>query len=451
MNPQTPLQQALVWALPLYEMARMRAATSPLISPVHGPAPDGQRWSNVFTHARKLLNPGNSRVVTPNNDTLYTNAWLDLSDGPLVMTVPDVGDRYYVLGFLDFFTNPFAHVGTRLTGSGARSFFITGSNWQGEVPEAFRAAGAHIQSGSNWVWIIGRIYVSGKADLPAVHALQDQFDLRAADGSAAQAPKAFTPSMVMGAEMTGAEFLKQVNLALLDSPPPAAEAAALAQWAALGFGAGLQATPAQAAAVEAQLPQVKAMLLEASLSEPRPSSSTALAAASVDRTWQNMPLVQGHFGSQHQLRARVALQYIGMLETAEAMYPMARSDASGQPLHGQHRYQLRFAPDRFPPVNAFWSLTMYDSGDCMLVTNAIDRYAIGDRTQGLHMDADGGLTLHLSHQEPADATARANWLPAPAGEFYLCLRAYLPKPEMVAGRYQLPGVQRVHREAKALG
>ena len=108
--PKDTLTETLVYAWPLYEMARMRAATSPLRLPDGRTAPEGLRWCNVFTHARKLLKAGTSRVVTPNNDTLYTNAWLDLSDGPLVMNVPDTAGRYYVLGFLDFFTNPFAHV-----------------------------------------------------------------------------------------------------------------------------------------------------------------------------------------------------------------------------------------------------------------------------------------------------------------------------------------------------
>ncbi|WP_335583033.1 DUF1214 domain-containing protein [Comamonas serinivorans] len=111
---------------------------------------------------------------------------------------------------------------------------------------------------------------------------------------------------------------------------------------------------------------------------------------------------------------------------------------------------MRFAPGQLPPVHAFWSLTMYDSRDCMLVPNAIDRYAIGDRTPGLVPDEDGGLSLHIAQREPTDPHARANWLPAPAGDFYLCLRAYLPKPEMTTGRYQLPAVQRITAAAEAL-
>ena len=436
--PKDTLTEALVYAWPLYEMARMRAATSPLRLPDGRTAPAGQRWCNVFTHARKLLKAGTSRVVTPNNDTLYTNAWLDLSDGPLVMNVPDTAGRYYVLGFLDFFTNPFAHVGQRLTGTAARRFLITGPDWQGELPAEFAAPGAHIQSPTNGVWIIGRILVDGEHDLPQVHALQDQFLLQplASAQAEVQAPKAFDPQADPKAPLAGAEFLTQVNRALANNPAPVGDAALLARAASVGVGPGLLPTPAQIAAVDEALPGVKGLLRQGGI-------GAKANAAAPERAWVNTPLVTGSFGEQHLLRARVALQYIGMLESAEAMYPMARTDSQGDTLNGQHAYQLRFAPGQLPPVNSFWSLTLYDSRDCMLVPNDIDRYAIGDRTPGLVRDADGGLTLHMAQQAPRDAGTHANWLPAPAGDFYVCLRAYLPKPEMVAGRYQLPALERL--------
>ncbi|MBL8337975.1 MAG: DUF1254 domain-containing protein, partial [Rhodoferax sp.] len=151
--------QAAVYAWPLYEMRRMRAATAVRKADGLGFAggdPDSpMRWCNHFIHTRSLLRAGTSRVVMPNNDTLYANAWLDLSHGPLVIDVPDMGDRYYVLGFLDFFTNPFAHVGTRTTGQRAGQVLVTGPDWQGEVPVSFRAPGRHLRSGTRWVWIIG--------------------------------------------------------------------------------------------------------------------------------------------------------------------------------------------------------------------------------------------------------------------------------------------------------
>ena len=169
---RTLAEEAVVYAFPLHEMSRMRAATSPQRTDIAGEAPKPHRWCNVFTHARQLLGAGKSRVVTPNNDTLYTNAWLDLGDGPLVIDVPDTAGRYYVLGLLDFYTNPFAHIGQRLTGTAARSFLVTPPGWRGEVPAAFREAGAHIEAPTRWLWVIGRILVDGPDDVPAVNALR---------------------------------------------------------------------------------------------------------------------------------------------------------------------------------------------------------------------------------------------------------------------------------------
>lgn len=427
---QALAEEAVVYAYPLYEMCRMRAATSPQRTDAAGEAPKPLRWCNVFTHARQLLGAGKSRVVTPNNDTLYTNAWLDLGEGPLVIDVPDTAGRYYVLGLLDFFTNPFAHLGQRLTGTAARAFVVTPPGWRGTLPAAFDAPGARIEAPTRWLWIIGRLLVDGPQDVPAVNALQDGFRVRTlADWEAGRAsvPRAFDPACDPKAPLTAAHFAAQVNAALRDDAPPADDAAQLARYASLGIGPGAGALDdSQRAALQAALDTVLPRLREA-------QSGRTTASG-----WVQMPLVEGSFGDDHLARALIALKYIGMLESREATYPMAWHDAAGEPLTGQRRYTLRFAPDALPPVDAFWSLTMYDTRDYMLVDNPIDRYAVGDRTPGLRRDADGGLTLHIQHARPEGEAARANWLPAPEGSFYLCLRAYVPRAELLDGRYQLP-------------
>lgn len=435
----TLAEEAVVYAFPLYEMSRMRAATSPQRTDNAGEAPKPQRWCNVFTHARQLLGAGKSRVVTPNNDTLYTNAWLDLGDGPLVIDVPDTAGRYYVLGLLDFYTNPFAHIGQRLTGTGARSFLITPPGWRGELPAAFREAGAHIEAPTRWLWIIGRILVDGLQDVPAVNALQDGFLVRTlGDWQAGKPskPKPFDPACDSKAPLTAEHFAAQVNRALRENPPPARDAGLIARFAALGLG------PDAGALDEAQ----RAVLQDA-LDAVLPRLRNAQSGATTSTGWAQMPLVEGSFGDDHMARALVALKYIGMLESREATYPLAWHDASGRKLHGSGRYTLRFAPGAMPPVEAFWSLTMYDSRDYMLVDNPIDRYAIGDRTPALRHDADGGLTLHIQHARPDGEAAQANWLPAPEGDFYLCLRAYVPRAEMLDGRYALPALVRTGEAA----
>ncbi len=437
---RTLAEEAVVYAFPLHEMSRMRAATSPPRTDIAGEAPKPHRWCNVFTHARQLLGAGKSRVVTPNNDTLYTNAWLDLGNGPLVIDVPDTAGRYYVLGLLDFYTNPFAHIGQRLTGTAARSFLVTPPGWRGEVPAAFREAGAHIEAPTRWLWVIGRILVDGPDDVPAVNALQEGFVVRTLGdwqaGKTSSMPKPFDPACDPKAPLSAEHFAAQVNRALRENPPPARDAALLARFAPLGLGPDADA-----------LDEAQRTVLQDALDTVLPRLRKAQSGATTSSGWVQMPLVEGSFGDDHLARALVALKYIGMLESREATYPLAWHDASGRKLDGSGCYTLRFAPGNLPPVDAFWSLTMYDSRDYMLVGNPIDRYAIGDRTPALRHDADGGLTLYIQHARPEGEAAQANWLPAPEGDFYLCLRAYVPRAEMLDGRYALPALVRTGEAA----
>ena len=432
---QALAQEAVLYAWPLYEMARMRAATSPKRTEAGAQAPEGQRWCNTFVHARQLLRAGGSRVVTPNNDTLYTNTWLDLGAGPLVIDVPDTAGRYYVLGLLDFYTNPFAHIGQRLTGTAARSFVITPPGWQGQLPAALDAPGARIEAPTRWLWVIGRILVDGPQDVAAVNHLQDGFAVRPlADWVMGRlaAPLAFDPGFDPKTPLTADHFAAQVNAALRENPPPPAQASDVAHLSATGIGPGAgPLDAAQRAALQAALDGVLPQLRGAQIGQQQASG------------WSCLPLIEGHFGRDYRMRAAIALKYIGMLESREATYPMAWHDAQGRALDGTHRYRLRFAPDALPPVDAFWSITLYDARDYMLVDNPIDRYAIGDRTPGLRPDADGGLTLHIQHDQPAAADEQANWLPAPMGNFYLCLRAYVPREELLDGRYEVPPISRL--------
>lgn len=437
MNRQDQALEAFLYAYPLYEMARMRAATSPRRLPALGFAdrsPEGpQRWCNAFVHMRELLTAGTSRVVTPNNDTLYSNAWIDLDAGPMVIDVPATDGRYYVLGLLDFFTNPFAHLGARLHGTQAGAFVITGPQWQGELPAALQAPGRHVRSATRWVWVIGRWLVDGAHDLPAVHALQDALQLRPLQAwlqGGPPEPLAFDPQCNPATPLSVPHFLAQVNRALAQQPPLPQDAAQLERCAQFGIGAHL---PAQASA------ENEALLQQAI--ERGMALLQAAPGGPVHAGWTMPELLGTDFGGDHRRRALLALKYIGALESREAHYPMAWADAQGQPLTGARRYTLHFAPGQLPPVDAFWSLTMYRRSDFFLVENPIGRYAIGDRTPGLQRGPDGSLTLHIQHEAPQEAQALANWLPAPAEGFYLCLRAYLPRPDMLDGRYRLPGVK----------
>ena len=437
--------QACIYCWPLFEMQRMRAATSARKAPGLGFAGDqpesGQRWCNLFTHERNLLTAGKSRVVMPNNDTLYANAWIDLSHGPLVISVPATGSRYYVLGFLDYFTNPFAHVGTRTTGNGAGEVLVTGPNWRGAVPPEFSAPGRHLPSATDWNWIIGRILVDGPADVVEVNALQDHFQIRKLDDwmiGRDSAPSRFDSRFAPRAPFSVDRFIAMVNDALRTCPPPAGDATLVAQFAQVGFGASV-ADATLAPEVQAALEQACATAQQ--LLDSPEDTIFGRSTGHKNIGWRKPILLGQSFGSDLLLRAFVSHQAIGALETREAAYPRCETDANGAPLHGRARYTIRFAPGQLPPVDAFWSITLYSAADYFLVPNLIDRYSIGDRTAGLVRDADGGLTLAVQNLPPMDTTARANWLPAPEGAFFLCLRAYLPRSELLDGSYRLPDPQ----------
>ncbi len=409
-----PLEAFVLETMPLFEMARMRSANTARRHPVRGFAGDGpgstMRWVNQFTHTRRLRGPEDSEVVTPNNDTLFTNAWLDLSAGPLVINVPAMGDRYWTLGFLDAWTNPWAYAGRRTTGGAAQRLFVHGPGWQGEPP-----AGMHvIAAPGDDVWIIGRILVDhDPEDLAQVHALQDRFSMCRPDGSSALVRL----DALLDGRCTDvpdpADYLRTLSAMLARNPPRQA----LAGWPG--------AKPGLAAALAAVYAELR--------DTPSP--------AELGGGWTTALKVRTDFGDDFLTRARVARNWIGTLGIEEAMYIMAEVDATGQVLNGSHRYVLRFAADAQLAVDAFWSVTLYQREDCLLTPNAIGRHSIGDRTRGLQRDADGGLTLVIQAGDPG---AGHNWLPAPAGkDFYLVLRLYQPQRVHLEGAFSYPPVENV--------
>lgn len=399
--------------LPLFEMARMRSANTARRHAVQGFAGDGPastlRWVNQFTHTRRLRTPEDREVVTPNNDTLFTNAWLDLSAGPVVIHVPEMGNRYWTLGFLDAWTNPWAYAGRRTTGGAQQQVFVHGPAWKGQAP-----ANMHVVSApGDDVWVIGRILVDHDlADLARVHALQDRFSLTRPDGS----PALSRLDVLLDGRRTGVpgagEYLHALASMLARNPP----------------GRAISARPATDADLDAALQSVYSTL-------------RAAPAVAGPGGWTTAVSVRTDFGDDFLTRARVARNWIGTLGIEEAMYIMAEVDADGEVLDGAHRYVLRFAGDAQLQVDAFWSVTLYQREDCLLAPNPINRHSIGDRTRGLVRDADGGLTLCIQADDPGEGR---NWLPSPAGKgFYLTLRLYQPRPVHLDGEFAYPPVTKV--------
>lgn len=408
-----PARQAAIATLPLFEMARMRAANTPRRHPAQGYAGDSpasrMRWVNQFTHTRRLRGPEDREVVTPNNDTLFTNAWLDLSAGPLVIEVPEMGGRYWVLGFLDAWTNPWAYAGRRTTGGAAQRLFVHGPGWTGEAPAGMHRIGAPGED----VWVIGRILTDADpADLAQVHALQDRFAILRPDGT----PALSRIDTLLDSRGTGTpqadEYLRVLEPMLARNPP----SAPLPGW---------PLAPAQ---------------LRQALAEVYTELRDTAHPSELGGGWTTAVSVRTSFGDDLLTRARVARNWIGTLGIDEAMYIMAEVDAEGVTLTGAQRYVLRFAPGGAPDVGAFWSITLYGRRDCLLVANPIGRHSIGDRTRGLRRDADGGLSISIQADDPGPGK---NWLPAPPDEgFYLVLRLYQPGRAHLEGTFDYPPVTR---------
>jgi hypothetical protein len=409
-------EDVVIQTLPLFEMMRMRAATTARRHPVLGfAAPDpasAMRWVNQFTHTHRRLGPQDREVVSPNNDTVYSNAWLDLCEGPVVIETPDMGERYWTLGLLDAWTNPFAYVGRRTTGNRPQRTLVHGPGWRGAVPPGITQT---VAAPGEDVWLIGRHLVEDDGeDAARVRHAQRAMRLVRPDGSdAAMRVDTWLDARDTGAP-AAAPYLGIVSAALRRNPVPAGETLA---W------------PPVEAELAAALPAVYERL------------RTGNQPHDLGGGWAIPVMVKTHWGDDHLTRARIARNFIGALGVEEAMYPTAEVDARGAPLDGSRRYELRFAPGKGLKVGAFWSLTMYRRSDCLFVANPIDRYSIGDRTLGLRHDPDGGLAIRLQADDPGPGV---NWLPAPAGEpFYVVLRLYQPHADHLELRFDYPPIQPV--------
>ena len=391
---------------------------------------------NAFSHATALAGPKDT-FVSINNDTVYSIANVDVSGGPVRLDVPDSAGRYYVLQFVDAWTNNFAYVGRRATGTGAGSFLLVGPDWAGEEPNAIRFPTALAS-------IVGRWAVDGDEDLPAVARLQKGLVLTPT-GEAAGVP---APAPGVAEDVL---FFERLRVWMQAFPPPARDRAYQQRFQPLGLAA------AQSLYTDPDSELVRG--LKAGLAAGQERMEYALEHG-------DMPQQNGWSLSYHAFDYNLDCFEVGALDDDrwklpddanrylmralsargglwgnhgyEAAYAMAYVDGDGAPLDGANRYELRFVTP--PPVGAFWSVTMYDTPDFYLVDNAIDRYSIGDRTRGLRYADDGSLTIVIQHDEPAD---RANWLPAPAGRFRPLLRLYLPEDAIFDGSYELPPITRI--------
>ncbi|KPH01726.1 hypothetical protein AEQ67_05565 [Pseudomonas sp. RIT-PI-q] len=391
-------------------------------------------FNRLYSEPR-LLGPQDNKVVSPNNDTFYSRALLDLRSEPMVLEVPAVQGRYYSFQLVDMRTDNLDYIGTRATGNQTGRYLIAGPDWQGALPDGFDGV---IRSPSRLVFLLGRTEVKGEADQQDAakvlmgYALQPLSKVSAGAAPAALAPLQLPLYQDTKQGPAQALFGSFNALAPLHQWTPT-ERSKLQRFAAIGV------KPGQAFEPPADLSDAIAQGAEAGRDQVRAASSQVSVE---QRGWFRSPTNVGKFGDDDLTRAAVAWRYIYANDPVEAVYPMALHDAQGQPLDGSKTYRLHFPAGQLPPVNAFWSLTLYDGKTQLLAANPIQRYALGDRSPDLHYDADGGLTLMLQPDAPAQAP-QSNWLPTPAGPFNLLLRLYLPKAGALDGSYQLPTIARI--------
>ncbi len=405
---------------------------------------------NQFAHLQSYPDPGFTGVVSPNADTLYSSAFLDLSHGPMVLSVPDTGERYYLMQMLDAWTNVFASPGTRTTGNGKHDFAITGPNWSGELP----AGVEEIKAPTNLVWIIGRTYCAGPADYDAVHKIQAQYKLTplSAWGTAYAPPENVdvdpnvdlkTPPVDQVDDLRLSDFFHRLAMLMKDNPPAPADQPVVRDLAKIGIVPGepfdpTTLTPTSAKALKDGYTAGRAIVIKAG---KNPSGGKM-----VHRNGWSYALEVGSYGTNYLFRAAVAWMGLGANLPEDAVYPRIVTDVNGQKLTGKNQYVLHFDKNQMPPARAFWSLTMYNPKQ-FFVANPIGRYAIGDRDK-LKFNPDGSLDIYVQNERPAE-DKEANWLPAPADEFNIVMRLYWPQPEVLEGVWTPPPIRPTGWEVKA--
>ncbi|RXZ49514.1 DUF1254 domain-containing protein [Agromyces fucosus] len=401
---------------------------------------------NSFSHARKMAGPADT-FVTINNDTVYSMAQLDLGVGPVLLHVPDTAGRYYVLQFVDAWTDNFAYVGHRATGTAAGDFLLVPRGWAGDAP----AGATVIEFPTRVASIVGRWACAGEDDLIAVAALQDATTLTPLDhGATAQGlprPAAsdseallfFDKLRLWSQSFPGAERDQSLQaslspLGINDSARPVTETAeAVTQALASGYTHG-QAVLQKVLHSGGSSPVVNGWKLTFHAFDYNLDyfQVGALDDPAFKIADPKMRIVE---------RAAAAAGGLWGNHAYEAAYIMTYVDDRGEQLTGARTYTLHLDPT--PPVGAFWSLTMYDVPNFFMVDNPIDRYSIGDRTPGIVYEDDGSLVITISHTEPTNSTARANWLPAPAGDFRPVLRMYEPDGSILDQSYAFPAITRI--------
>ena len=377
------------------------------------------------------------QVVRPNFDTLYTVGYLDLTKEPMVVSVPDTGGRYYLLPMLDMWTDVFASPGWRTTGTQAGNFLLTPRGWSGTVAAGF----TQIEAPTPYVWIIGRTKTDGPPDYDAVHKIQAGYKITPLS-EWGMPPKPVevkidpsidmkTPPKIQVDTMNGGDYFAYAAELLKLQPPHLTDEPIIAQMKRIGI------EPGKSFDVGKVDPVVKKAI------EAAPDAGRQLMAwkvptlAHVANYWSLNTDTMGVYGNYYLKRAIIAQVGLGANLPEDAIYPLNLGDETGKPLDGTNKYTIHFDKGATPPVNAFWSLTLYDS-DGFQVANSLNRFAVSS-WMPFKYNADGSLDLYFQNESPG-ADKEVNWLPAPKGAFNLTMRLYGPKSDALTGKWNPPPI-----------
>ena len=395
-------------------------------------------WNQIWNSAR-VYTPADTAIQTPNSDTPYSFVGADLRSEPLVLTVPAMEkERYFSVQLIDYYTFNFDYIGTRTSGNGGGSFLLAGPGWKGDAPKGVKKV---FQCETELAFPTYRTQLFDPADIEIVKKVQAGYKVQPLSAflgqPAAKAAPAidFIKPLTPAEEKTSPQFFNILNFVLQFCPTVPSEKALMARFARIGVGAGKTFDAGKLS------PEIKAAIEQG-------MADAWVALAGLKKDVEEGKVSSGDvFGTRQYLNGnylyRMGAAALGIYGNSkqEAMYPAYYVDAAKQKLSGANRYTLRFTPGQLPPVNAFWSLTMYDEPQSLLVANPLNRYLINSpMLPQLKRDADGGLTLIVQNESPGK-DKEANWLPAPKGPFSMIMRLYWPKEAATEGKWKQPPLQ----------
>ena len=394
----------------------------------------GQAPINQFSYQKTLTAPSERLVIRPNADTLYTTAWLDLACEPIILHVPDTAGRYYLIPVLDAYSNQFASIGSRTTGTGEGNYAIVGPRWQGSVPENVTGV---IHARTNTVYLIGRTLVNGQSDLQNALAVTTQYTLIPSSAypqfleTGTYAPPTGLPVTPPNPDFVGfpvttssgfskPEFFDVLARYAAENPP------------------SQEFLRASTLVLDGFLHQNQ--LTSAVVSEANLAMDNELLSTGTNANGWSFHLNVGNYGTDYLLRAAIAKFGFGANIPADAIYMSTEKDLTGVSLTGTSSYVIHFAPGQTPPEQGFWSITVYGQ-DGFLVENPIHRYDVGSQT-GLVANPDGSLDIFLQSTEPQ--MTQSNWLPVPATPYNLTLRIFWPDQSVLNGTWTPPTLRRTN-------